>query len=386
MIPRPEARNSGAGRSNAWIERGLWYPRLRILLFKCENLSMVSFADSDQPGEVCPYSDPPFGEFTDDHIFPQFLGGRRSIRVCRDCNSYFGHSFEGNASRQLKRMQVFISHFGLDLSRAPASWPSALVIDGTTYDLKSGPTGAQYQLADPVILRNGAGEIIGGRARSGSEAENIAASLIKKGKAKEIEIEEAVAENLNDIKLTVDLSYNEDLYRFSSKLVANTANIMGRDALIRESGIAHYLHGRPGWGARIADCDTSAIRSLRPPLSHTVYIEFGPQSRGVVILFGYMQIYVPLPAADPGAILAFLDPTTGEEYFGDVSALNILPPPKFWTEVEARSHFENISRWVAEEANALGAAYPPDLSVPSFDLGTPLSSWEDGTYRFGGRK
>ena len=345
---------------------------------------MVFFGESppDQPGEMCPYSDPPFGEFTDDHIFPQFLGGRRSIRVCRDCNSRFGHSFEGKAARQLKRMQVFISHFGLDLPRTPATWPSALVIDDTAYNLKSGPTGVQYELSRPVILRNDAGDIIGVRARSWSEAEQTAANLIKKGKAKEIHIEEAPGESLNGITLSVDLSYNEDMYKFSAKLVANMAILMGRATTIRESGVARYLHGNLGWGARIANCNTSAIRGLRPPLCHTVYIEFGSQSHSVVILFGGVQVYVPLPAAEKRAIIGFLDPITGEESFREVSALNMTPPPKFWTESEARAHFEDVSRWFAEEAKARGATRPPALSVPSFDLGTPLSSWVDGTHRF----
>ncbi len=51
--------------------------------------------------ELCPYSQPTYTEFTDDHIFPQYLGGRRTIRVCKQCNNVFGHTFEGRASRQL---------------------------------------------------------------------------------------------------------------------------------------------------------------------------------------------------------------------------------------------------------------------------------------------
>jgi HNH endonuclease len=334
---------------------------------------MSSFPESypDQPREVCPYSDPPFGEFTDDHIFPEFLGGRRWVRVCRNCNSRFGHSFEATAATQLRRLQVFVSHFGLDVTRTPATWPSALEMDGTTYNLKSGPSGVQYELARPVILRNEAGDVIGGRARSRSEAEQAAASLIRKGNAKEVKIEEAPGENLNDIKLVVDLSYNADLYRFSAKLVANMTVFMGRRTFVKESGIAGYLHGNLAWNAGIACCDTSAIRNLRPGLSHTVYVEFGPQSHAVVILFGGMQIYVPLPAAPSGAILGFLDPITGEESFGEVKALNITPSPKFWTEAQARACLADISQRFSQEANARGAKHPPTLSVPSFDLGAP---------------
>src|SRR5947209_2741461 len=195
-------------------------------------MSLLFRGDVDQSSQVCPYSNPPFENFTDDHIFPDFLGGRRFIRVCRDCNSRFGHSFEAKVATRLKKMQVFVSHFGLDLTYSPARWPSALEIDGTRYNLKSGPDGAQYELARPVIFRNEAGNIIGGRARSTSEAQKVATSLIRKGKAKEIKIEASPAETLNDIKLTVDLSYDVDLYRFSAKLVCNTAVLMGRRSLV----------------------------------------------------------------------------------------------------------------------------------------------------------
>jgi hypothetical protein len=335
---------------------------------------MTSFPEvnPDQPIEVCPYSSPPFGEFTDDHIFPKFLGGRKSIRVCRACNNHFGHTFEAKAASQLQRMQVFVSHFGLDLTRAAATWPSAIEIDGATYNLKCGPDGVQYELARPIILRNDAGDIIGGSARSRLEAEQTAASLIKKGMAREVKIEEAPGENLNDIKLSANLSYNDDLYRFSAKLAGNATVVMGRQAFIKTSDIADYLHGSLDRAARIACCDTSAIRSLRPPLSHTVYIEFGPQSHAVVILFGAMQVYVPLPAAERGAILGFLDPLTGDESFGEVKAINIVPPPEFWT--EAQTQRSRASRLVG------GGGSHPSLSCADYSsfLLPPVYSGTEG--------
>ena len=324
--------------------------------------------------ERCPYSEPPFEELSDDHIFPEFLGGRRTIRICRDCNSRFGHSFEAKAAAQLKRMQVFISHFGLDLTNSGASWPSALEIDGVTYDLRSGPDGVQYELARPVILRNESGEIVGGRARSRREAEQVIAGLIRKGRAKSLEVEEATDETLDGVKLSVDLSYNEDLYRFSTKLVANVAVALGRDTLVRESGIGRYLRNSLAWQTRIGNLDTSAIRKLRPSLSHTVYVEFGDRSHGVVILFGWMEVYVPLPSSAPGAILGFLDPITGEEFFGKTEILGISPPASLWTEAQAQIHFAEIANWLAGEAICRGAKRPPNLSVPSCGLGPPAQS------------
>lgn len=170
--------------------------------------------------EQCPFCSPPYTKFTDDHIFPQFLGGRRTIRVCKECNSTFGHSFEARASQQLKRLQVFISHFGLDLSFNPAVWPSSLAIDDVQYDLFSGPNGAQYRLSKPIVRRDSEGRVIGGQARSRSEANKAAKRLIESGNAKNMQISEEMGPVLRDIKLNLDFSFNEDIFRFATKLAA----------------------------------------------------------------------------------------------------------------------------------------------------------------------
>jgi len=135
----------------------------------------------------------------------------------------------------------------------------------------------------------------------------------------------------------MELSYDDDLFKFSAKLASNMAIAMGREAVIKESGVAGYLHGRYDWDTRIAHCDTSAIRSLRPHLSHTVYIGFGAHSHALVILFGGLQIYVPLPAAKPGAILGFLDPITGEESFEEIQPFGYKPAAKLYPGPSTRS-------------------------------------------------
>jgi HNH endonuclease len=333
--------------------------------------------------EVCPYSDPPFAEFTDDHIFPDFLGGRRTIRVCRDCNSRFGHSFEAESAKQVKQLQVFISHFGLDLTRSAATWPSALVIGDKTYDLRSASRGVQYELAHPVIRRDDSGQIVSGQSRSRREAEQLARNLVAKGKAKRVEIEESPGEILNDVKLGINGSFNPNLYRFATKLVANVLISMGRGSLIRNSGISQYLHGKGEWATGVGYSDTSGIRKLRPPLSHTVYIEFGTPSHAIVLIFGEMQIYVPLPVASPGAILGFLDPITGEESFEEVTPIGFVPPPPFVSKEKAEADLKEMLRLLGEEAKARGATHPPDLHLVGFDLGrASVTEWIDGTHKF----
>jgi hypothetical protein len=335
-------------------------------------------------GDVCPFSDPPYAEFTDDHVFPQFLGGRMSVRICRDCNSGFGHTFEAAAAKHLKRLQVFISHFGLDLSRSPATWPSALVIGDAMYNLKSGPQGAQYELARPIVRRDQSGCIADGTVRSRAEAREIAASLTKKGRAKEVELQEVPGTTFKDIKLTVDLGYNDEIFRLATKMASNTAILMGRASLVKTSGLGRYLRGGGEWATCIAFCDTSGIRAIRPRLSHTVYVEFGVRSYAVVILFGDFQVYVPLPEDRPGAMIGFLDPLTGEESFKETASIGIKPPPRFVSRDEIARHIQYINGQLAEEARARGALRPPDLQTVEFDPGPPAfaPSWTNGTHRF----
>jgi hypothetical protein len=278
--------------------------------------------------ECCPYCEGPSSTFTDDHIFPQFLGGRRTIRVCRDCNNTFGHTFEGGAARQLKRLQVFISGFGLDLTKVSGFWPSALTIGDNTYDLISGPEGVQYKLSKPTIRRDSEGNITGGTARSVTEAKQIGRGLRKASLAKEIEISEAPYEQFDDVVLTIPTSFDSDLYRFATKLVAAVLVNFGYRQLISNSGIGAYLHAKGEWQTTPAFCDITAINKLSPPLSHAVYVELGTPSYGVAVIFGHLKVFVPLPHRPiRKAYLATLDPIDGDEAFSQVDPIGSRSVP-----------------------------------------------------------
>jgi hypothetical protein len=275
--------------------------------------------------EVCPYSEPPYAGFTNDHIFPEFLGGRKTIRVCRQCNSTFGHSFEGRTSNQLKRFQVYISHFGLDLSRNSPIWPSALTIGDETYDLMSGPQGCQYRLSRPTVIRDPDGRIVGGKVRSTTEAKKMVKGLVSSGHAKEVKIFEEPGAILEDMKLGNVFSFGPDLFRFATKLVAGLAIAFGQRQLITFSGIPAYLHEKGDWLTSVAYCDVSAVLKVRPPLTHTVYLEMGQPSYAIVLFFGSQKIFVPFPASSTrSGVLATLDPLTGEERFTEISPLSRL--------------------------------------------------------------
>ena len=334
---------------------------------------MTSERTSD---ERCPYCQPPYAAFTDDHIFPQFLGGRKTIRVCKGCNSTFGHSFEGKASQQIKRLQVFISHFGLDLSLNPGLWPSSVTVEGVEYDLVSGPGGAQYRLSKPILRRDGDGRIIGGQARSRSEANKIAKGMIESGNAKTVEISEQVGATLDDVKLNVDLSFDDNLFRFATKLAAAVLVNSGYRELISNSEIPSYLRGGVGWRTSVAYCDVTSLHEIKPPLAHTAYVELGAVSYAIILIFGFKKIFVPLPMCLPAmAILASLDPITGEEQFREVQPIGPRSVPNSISESSAHSHLQGMLDTLTKDADLRGAKNKPELYVGRLDLGTPMPDW-----------
>src|SRR5438046_795158 len=85
--------------------------------------------------ELCPYCDAR-PRNSDDHIFPEFLGGKTTIRACKPCNDVFGHSFEGPVSNDFAPAVVILRRGGL---RSPRRfvWRRAIKRDGIDYDLDS---------------------------------------------------------------------------------------------------------------------------------------------------------------------------------------------------------------------------------------------------------
>jgi hypothetical protein len=58
-------------------------------------------------------------QLTDDHVFPQFLGGSAAVLACKKCNDLFGGTFEAKFSVTAGAMQVLIAQFGLKTRAFP---------------------------------------------------------------------------------------------------------------------------------------------------------------------------------------------------------------------------------------------------------------------------
>src|SRR5258708_15063525 len=65
---------------------------------------------------------------SDDHVFPRFLGGKRTVAACRVCNSKFGYIFEGPAARELEPIYVLLAKWGVPLSPREQLWRNAFEV------------------------------------------------------------------------------------------------------------------------------------------------------------------------------------------------------------------------------------------------------------------
>ncbi|HEY1760701.1 MAG TPA: HNH endonuclease [Bryobacteraceae bacterium] len=98
-------------------------------------------------------------EATEDHIFPEFLGGRRTILACRSCNTNFGHSFEGVAADLLIRPYVQLAVWKVPLPKTNQWWNRACRISETELHLSVGEHGIEAKATKPIIIRDESGEI-----------------------------------------------------------------------------------------------------------------------------------------------------------------------------------------------------------------------------------
>ena len=133
--------------------------------------------------QVCPYCGLLIDEPTRDHIFSQFLGGRRTIPACARCNNGFGEAFEGRYSQALLQIKAWLTWSGVPQRwERDFRWKNALTYEGEPSDLIVRDGKVLIVPAAPQISRDEHGRPIQLRARSVSEANRISESLIRKGK------------------------------------------------------------------------------------------------------------------------------------------------------------------------------------------------------------
>ncbi len=321
---------------------------------------------------------------SDDHVFPDFLGGTRKVQCCTKCNNSFGHRFEGPVSRNLAPFVVSLSFSGYKHKRLVVherAW-----IDETTgieYDLDS--ERQSYPNKPHLIKEDGTLKHI--VARSPREARKIAASLMEKGHLKGfVEKFEIKDRQLPPVQ-NVQFSVGGQIRQLAVKMCTAIGQLMVPDLILLDEQCRQFLLDESPASSPVQQSYMRypQLDARRPPLAHAVYIEGDSHSAkcfGVVQLFGgAFQFYVPLSSSYTGrdfAALGVLDVTTFQEQFQEIERLQLPESPRFTslTEVE-HAHSEwgtnfNAQVQAAFGRNELLIGISPKQSVTGVRLTLPL--------------
>ncbi len=325
---------------------------------------------------TCPYCLETIVEKSSDHIFPEFLGGRRTISCCRTCNSRFGHTFEASAAKHLQPLHVFISSWGLPLRADDPTWRKAYTFEGKPLDLQVGETGVKVIPSNPVIVRDEHGRIISAEVRTRAEAERFINNMRRKGKAREFRIKEVPAPATDLSGLELEFTMGPEVRRLALKISLGALSILGHvpPAVLVEA--AHALRDDPAKKIACVLLDYRAhqpLDILRPPLSHMVYVECASDRiYAVVQFFGSWQIFCRINgeagADPPAAYVGWADPVTGNEEFKTAQPLRISEPPLRTLLTDMPRLISGVASKLAAEAVKRGATNPPNLVVPSIEI------------------
>lgn len=309
--------------------------------------------------EVCIFCQKPGGIISRDHIFPSFLGGRKTIQICKPCNDYFGHAIEAKAAEAMRPLQVVLSSGGIPLMATPnAVWRKAISLNGQKLHLEIAETGMVPQIAEPMIQLDEKGKFKAGRFRTVKEAKCAMSNLRRKGQlSPDARIEEFEVPAMRFKNLPIHFSFGPELRRTLLKMAMSLASRLPEFTLadIHEGRL--YLMHDPASDTvncvRQDGVNCEAIDRLRKPLCHVIYAErFKGRVHGVLQLFGGIQLFCDLGRCEEtratAAMLATLDPISGKELIGDITALGLEYPKMAKQEDLFRACQERITHMMAD--------------------------------------
>jgi len=251
---------------------------------------------------------------SEDHVFPEFLGGKSTIRACKPCNDLFGHAFEGPVSNDFAPMVVMLRKGGLRPPRR-AVWRRAVKRDGVDYDFDSD---LNLSRSSPSIERDEKGSI----KRAAFAGLQAAKSFIRGQEAigKKLKLIPQTIKDIDMPRLEFRLNIGAEVRRLAIKIAIAAADRMGfSDGLIDE-GTKEFLLGTADNTGRVRMDWTKhdELEKLRPPLSHFAFVKGNGQthrSYAILQFYGILQLYAVLNdtafAGNDFAIIAVLDPVQG---------------------------------------------------------------------------
>ena len=319
------------------------------------------FRDQQGPKESCPYCGRPMAERSDDHVFPQFMGGVQTIDCCKRCNDRFGHEFEAQAAQWFQKLHFYFATQGLHLKVPQIRWKDAFEQDGRRYDAVFQDGEAKFTLSRPVVsVDNG---ILNAKFGSRKQLKPVLSSLSKKygiSPTPDLEITPATMPK-------TEIRGGPELPRLAIKMCSALGSLLPGftpDELYSSSKETRRLVGNVTLDFRV---HFSQCESL-PALSHFIYVERRETGlQGIVRFFGAHQYFChigpPMSPRPLGALLAVLDPVEGTESFQDLPPLNFSQPPTTMTESLLVAATETWATQMCQAARLRGATEAFDVTL-----------------------
>ena len=320
---------------------------------------------------MCPYCNERERN-SDDHVFPEFLGGRTTIKICKQCNDKFGHSFEAAVSEDIAPVTVFLSACGHKAPRK-AIWKGCFIDKetGIKYDLDTNLTAIP---SSPRIERDQNGIFVRAIYRDVKEAQKAGQSLKNKKLAREVRVtsvkEEKPLRNLPDSRFLWPIG--PEIRRLAVKMCVGLADYFHRDANILEPSVQAYLLGQQSQGTavQLGYRDYQNLEAERSPLAHLVFVEADSLKKrcyGIFQLYGTIQLFATLNNDYSGptfASLGILDIRSYEERFTVSKLLELPTPPRFNNQDEVR---QGKALWTKKLNDQISAAFGEGM--PKLNIG-----------------
>lgn len=271
--------------------------------------------------------------YSDDHIFMEAIGGKKTVRVCKPCNDRCGGTFEArNLKDTIIRLSILLAKAGVPFANKGLKWKNAVSTpDGQVYNLVLTEDGVQLESAKPLVKRDpNDPKVLHVTIQNDPESRKL---LKQFSNPKKFVLQ---GETPGKPGRTQESSFDLDL----NKMVGLTALKMAFAA-----ATLAFPDEVPGFASARLDLtetdENSRVRSVvfdhrvhhsldasRDRLCHTIYLEEQEGGiHGVVQFFGCFQAYITLSdkasRSYKDGFLATLDPTTGEERFREVPRLGI---------------------------------------------------------------
>lgn len=323
---------------------------------------MANFAEDLRSGfraddpKVCPFcAIRPSGigadVYSNDHIFMDAIGGKKTIRACKKCNDRFGRTFEvQNLKETITRLSILLANAGVPIAKKGMIWKNAVSTpDGQVYNLILTEIGVQIESTKPLVERDSVDDKV---LHVTVNDDPGSLRLLKQfSNPKKFQLQSKTpGKPARSQESSFNLELNKMVGLTALKMAFAAATLAFPDEVLNfvvaRRDLANVEETSKVWSVIFDHRTHDSLDSSRGPLCHTIYIE---ENEGfihaVVQFFGSFQAYITLSdtatRSYENGFQATLDPTTGEEQFRRVERFEI----RKWTGDEVSDQLSPIKKF-----------------------------------------